>query len=585
MCRFTYRTAPMSSVLALCAVVVLILTSGTSSAGQAASQKFHFDANRDKNLGSFSSEAGFIAPLFDTSHYAAAVGKNLRSDKTQPSTYDCRESGYVSSVKNQGACGACYAFGSAGDLESRFLVDGLDEIDLSENSIKECHFQGASCAGGNQYMTMSYLSRTGAKMESCDPYSASVVACATGCASEFTVLDWCAVSGGTIPATSVLKQYLLDKGPLHTTVYAGDAGDSAWLSQFNNYNGIGALYRPGDAVPNHSVMLVGWDDTIAHDGGSGAWIVKNSWGTSWGGTCGYATEGGYFYIAYESAAIGMYSSFVGAYMAHDDRCGLLSHDEGGYTSNFGGVDTTLWGMAKHVVPEETNLHRIEFWTNDVTADVDVFIYDSFNGSSLSGLLASELNNSFSEPGYHFVELSSPLALDSGNDIYVAVKITNDSYIFPMCMDGDGAVDAGKSFYSVDGTSWTSLATGGADVTIRVRTSTSDVLSSGDIEVDPDPIPDGHVPSELQIDAAWPNPFNPNTNIKYTTPTDSDVLVTIHDLKGRHIRTLVSENQQAGTYQVMWDGRNDDRRTMPSGVYFCRVKAADEIRKLKLALLK
>jgi len=332
-------------------------------------------------------------------------------------------------------------------------------------------------------------------------------------------------------------------------------------------------------------MLIGWDDDIAHAGGSGAWIVKNSWGTNWGGTCGTGSVNGYFYIAYESAAIGMYSSYVRSYMTNDDRSSLLSHDEGGYTGNFGGVSTSLWGMVRHDVPVETNLHRIEFWTNDVAVDVDVYIYDSFSGGNLSGLLASELNSSFSEPGYHYVELATPLVMDAGNDIYVAVKFTNQSYVYPLCLDGDGPADAGKSFYSVNGSSWATLATGGADATIRVRTSTADVLSSGGADDDPDAVPDGNVPDGLRIDAAWPNPFNPNTNIKYSIPSHSEVLVSIHDLKGRHIRTLVAEAQSAGSYQVMWDGRDDNSQGMASGVYFCRVKAGDEVRRMKLALLK
>jgi C1A family cysteine protease len=585
MCRFNSGSTRMLPVWAFCFVVGLMMTSGVTIAGQGATLKPNWDAKTDKNSGATPGESGFVVPLFDTSHYAVAVARNLRPDKVQPAAYDCRDFNQVPSVKNQGACGACYAFGSAGDLESRLLVDGLVEVDLSENSIKECHYQGASCNGGNQYMTMSYLSRSGAKLESCDPYSASVVACATGCDTELVVLDWSAVSGGTIPSTAVLKQYMLDNGPLHTTVYAGDTNDSAWLSQFNNYTGTGVLYRAGDSVPNHSVLLVGWDDDIAHAGGSGAWIVKNSWGTNWGGTCGTGSEDGYFYIAYGSASIGMYSSFVGAYMAYDDRSGLLSHDEGGYTGNFGGVGTTLWGMARHDVPVETNIHRIEFWTNDVAVDVDVYIYDSFNGSSVSGLLASELDTGFTEPGYHFVELTTPLPVTAGDDVYVVVKFTNETYTYPLCLDGDGPVDTGKSYYSVNGASWTSLAAGGADVTVRVRTSTSAVLSSGDIGEDLDPVPNGNVPDELRIDAAWPNPFNPNTNIKYSTPNDAAVLVTIHDLKGHHVRTLVSESQVAGTHQVMWDGRDDGRKSMPSGVYFCRVKAGDEVRRMKLALLK
>ncbi len=144
MFRFTPGSTRVYPILAGCSLVVLILFSGLALAGQSATTKPHWDANKDKSDGGTSLEGGFIPPSFSTANYAASIAKNFRPDKALPQTHDCRDYGTVSSVKNQGACGSCYAFGSAGDLESRLLVDGLDEVDLSENSIKECNFQGTS---------------------------------------------------------------------------------------------------------------------------------------------------------------------------------------------------------------------------------------------------------------------------------------------------------------------------------------------------------------------------------------------------------------------------------------------------------
>ena len=68
--------------------------------------------------------------------------------------------------------------------------------------------------------------------------------------------------------------------------YAGVPGTS-WGEEFGSYDGSYTLYYDGPEEPNHAVLIVGWDDSLTHAEGSGGWIVKNSWGTEWGGTCGH----------------------------------------------------------------------------------------------------------------------------------------------------------------------------------------------------------------------------------------------------------------------------------------------------------
>lgn len=543
------------------------------------------DLRPEKALAGPADGRGFIAPRLNGDHFAAASALAVRPDKALPASYDCRTAGWVTPVKNQGACGACYAFSSAADLESKLLMAGKGLFDLSENSLKECHFQGSSCGGGNQFLLMNYLTSRGAVLENCDPYVAADVACTPGCGAQYLVLDWSAISGGTVPAAGVLKQYLLDHGPLQTTIYAGDAAAPAWATAFNNYNGATTLYYAGAQTPNHSVLIVGWDDNLVHAGGTGGWICKNSWGTGWGGTCGYGTQKGYFTIAYGSASIGMWSSFVGEVMAHDPASALLAHDEGGYTAAWGGIGTTLWGLARHDAAQETYLHRVEFWTTDATSDVDVYVYDTFSGGVLSAPLASSLNHAFTEAGYHHVELASPLALTLGQDIYIAVRATNQSYVYPLAVDLDGPPANGRSWYSVNGSGWTSLYGNGADVTIRARTSTALVLALEGPGAGGDDVPPVAPSLSLRLDDAWPNPFNPTTNLRYALPRNGQVVVTIHDLQGRAVRTLVSGSQDAGEHQAVWDGRDDRGRPVPSGAYFGRVEACDQVRTTKLALLK
>ena len=564
-------------------LLFLTLVSVTSVLGGDKPTRFFRDISPEATIDPGRGNGGFIPPSFSTAHFSTAVEANLRPDKLLPSNYDARLPGFVSPVKNQGACGACYAFGTAADVESRLLVDGQGLFDVSENSIKECHYQEASCGGGNQFMTISYLTRAGVVLESCDPYVAADVACSAACTSQFTVLDWIAISGGTVPATDVLKQYILDYGPVHTTVFAGDDSEPAFRNEFNSYDGSGVLYFTGGNTPNHSVFLVGWDDDMVHAGGTGAWIVKNSWGTDWGGTCGYGSSKGYFYIAYGSAGIGQYSSVIREFMVTDDNFSVLSHDEGGYTTAFSSGGATLWGLASLTATEDTYLHRVEFFTTDVTTDVDVYVYQNFNGSTASTLLASRYDQSFAEPGYHYVQLDDPLALSAGQTVHIAVKFGNQSYTYPLACDADGPVDSGKSYVSTNGTSWTSLAGYNVDTTIRARVSTDTTLSVEDPGHNPPPA--DPLPLDLRLEAAYPNPFNPSTTIEYSLHQPGQVDLRVYDLKGSVVRTLVSEHRDAGEYTVTWDGRNDQGSLVSSGVYFCRADSGQRAGSLKLVLLK
>ncbi|MCK4315331.1 MAG: DNRLRE domain-containing protein, partial [Anaerolineae bacterium] len=197
----------------------------------------------------------------------------------------------------------------------------------------------------------------------------------------------------------------------------------------------------------------------------------NSWGTDWGGTCGYGSEGGYFTIAYGSASIGKWSSFMYDWQDYDSSGGIMYYDEGGWSTSTGYGDTTAWGLAKFFPSSNTYVTRAEFWTTDVTTDVDVYIYDDFNGTTPSNLLAQSLNHSFNEAGYHSVALASPLAVTAGDDVIAVVKFTNDSDTHPVPLDPDGPKETQRTYYSSSGASgsWTESV---YDVAIRLRTSTA-----------------------------------------------------------------------------------------------------------------
>jgi hypothetical protein len=96
----------------------------------------------------------------------------------------------------------------------------------------------------------------------------------------------------------------------------------------------------------------------------------------------------------------------------------------------------------------------------------VLLYDDFNGSSVSNLLTAELNQSYDNAGYHSVELSSPVSVASGDDIYAVVKITDVSYTFPIAYDPFGPAESGCCYISATGSMFSEW--GGGDIGIRLR---------------------------------------------------------------------------------------------------------------------
>jgi hypothetical protein len=92
------------------------------------------------------------------------------------------------------------------------------------------------------------------------------------------------------------------------------------------------------------------------------------------------------------------------------------------------------------------------------------------------------------------------------------------------------------------------------------------------------------PAPLAL-AAGPNPFNPSTTISLQLPRDTHVAVRILDVRGREVRTLVDSALPAGEHRFVWDGRDEHRARVASGVYFVRLQAGNELRQLKVVLAK
>jgi hypothetical protein len=94
-----------------------------------------------------------------------------------------------------------------------------------------------------------------------------------------------------------------------------------------------------------------------------------------------------------------------------------------------------------------------------------------------------------------------------------------------------------------------------------------------------------VPTTFGLRQNFPNPFNASTQIYYQIPHDSHVVLKIYNIVGEEVRTLTEEDKTANSYVVLWDGRDSTGADVSSGLYFCRLKAGDFSRTIKMLLLR
>jgi len=94
-----------------------------------------------------------------------------------------------------------------------------------------------------------------------------------------------------------------------------------------------------------------------------------------------------------------------------------------------------------------------------------------------------------------------------------------------------------------------------------------------------------IPNTYTLKQNYPNPFNPSTTIEYQIPKSADVSITIYDVMGRRVNQLYNNNQSAGYYKVIWNGKDQHNRSVATGVYFYRLKAGDFQAMRKMVLIK
>ncbi|MBU36636.1 MAG: hypothetical protein CMG29_05450 [Candidatus Marinimicrobia bacterium] len=94
-----------------------------------------------------------------------------------------------------------------------------------------------------------------------------------------------------------------------------------------------------------------------------------------------------------------------------------------------------------------------------------------------------------------------------------------------------------------------------------------------------------LPDKFALHQNFPNPFNPTTTLRYDLPEQANVNITIYDLLGRQVASIINQEQKAGFQSVIWNATNDLGNPVSAGIYLCEIKAGKFVQTKKLVLLK
>uniref|UniRef100_A0A6C0BSP6 Peptidase C1A papain C-terminal domain-containing protein n=1 Tax=viral metagenome TaxID=1070528 RepID=A0A6C0BSP6_9ZZZZ len=213
--------------------------------------------------------------FFSENHYVQKSFNDkldFRSDELIPSHFDWREKNAVSSVKNQGDCGGCWAFSATGAIEGLVSIKTDVLYNLSQQELIDCSssYGNKGCEGGSMDSAFQYVIDNGLCLNITYPYEGEDEMCEKkDCKSVVKINNYTDIVNND---EKVLKRAVYQQ-PVSVAIQANKRSFQLYRS------GIYSDLDCGTQL-DHGVLLVGYGYDLFHD--MDYWIIKNSWGKTWG---------------------------------------------------------------------------------------------------------------------------------------------------------------------------------------------------------------------------------------------------------------------------------------------------------------
>lgn len=411
-------------------------------------------------------------------------------ERAIPASYDLRTTGKVTPVKNQKNANTCWTFASIASLESYLLPGETD--DFSENNIAKGANASTSTypgfdlgwnGGGWACMAQAWYAHWGGPVnEADDPYDDS-----SGNWNQSATVQKHVANVLFLPK----RTSATDNDNIKNAVTTYGATYIAFNWDDANYNDAKYAYYAPAAINTggHAVAVAGWDDNfdkanfnVAPDG-NGAFLIKNSWGASWG-------DAGYFWISYYDKKLAMtditnYGSNTGSAPAVFNNADattkyttLYEYDPLGLANCFGdGANTTAYYANIFTAKSSDEISAICTYAlqNNATFQVDIYKDVTTGPTTGTKVSGSTTSGTADIAGYRYIQLTQPFRVSSGSKFSVVVKMTTPQWKFPIPVEtpvadftSKATANAGESFESADGQTWTDITTDVADTNVCIK---------------------------------------------------------------------------------------------------------------------